>query len=55
MAFTDQEYSTMLAEAVAGKPETSVPGEPAKAYYAHLKAEVEEMMAKGYMPLPGPE
>lgn len=55
MAFTDDQIGTMLAEAVAGEPKTSVEGEAARAYYAQLRLDVDEMMAKGYMPLPGPE
>lgn len=55
MTFSDSELATMLVEAIAGEPKTSVEGERARAYFEHLRAEVQEMMEKGYMPLPGPE
>jgi hypothetical protein len=48
MALTTEKINKMIVEATAGEAETSVPGKEAADYYVLLKADVQEMLAKGY-------
>ncbi len=51
MAITTEQSNRMIVEATAGLEKTSIPGEEAATYYKALRAEVQEMMLQGYMPL----
>lgn len=49
---TTENVNKMIVEATLGEEKTSVEGPEAKAYFAELKADILEMKAKGYTPLP---
>jgi hypothetical protein len=49
---TTDQSNRMVVEATLGKEETSIPGEYAQKYYQAIKDQVDDMKAKGYMPLP---
>lgn len=49
---TTDEANQMMVEATLGQEKTSIPGEYAQRYYEAMKAQIRDMMAKGYTPLP---
>jgi hypothetical protein len=52
MALTQDDVNQLMRDAVNGKTEPSIAGAEAATYFKELKAEVDEMLKNGIMPMP---